>query len=283
MKQILVPINLRAQFQHVVKYAESVALKSGARPVFYYAGGPWFMKGSEHQVYHSESPIEPFLDHIRNKRARQTFQQVCEGLKQLGVDFSFKLSRNRSLSGLTQEVTEGAYDLLVMGSGTSHGIRGYLRSSVARRVIATVKTPVFVIPQASRYNEIEHITYAVDLADYDPAVIQQVKSIAGLFDAKLTIVHVNSEGEGLQKENYMTSLERTISDTLDYPKIYYKFFDHADVFRGIKKFVTLNGSNLIAMTNRKSFTWRNFFSKKSMTGRMTREMKVPILAFRKDN
>jgi hypothetical protein len=138
------------------------------------------------------------------------------------------------------------------------------------------------VPRESRYNEIRHITYAVDLTDYDPSIIQQVKHIASLFDAKLTIAHVNTDHAEQDREQYQISLERTITDTLDYPKVFYKFFDHADPFGGIKHFVSLNNSNLLAMINRKAFSWRElFFKPTSLTRKMVQEIRVPILAFRK--
>ena len=128
--------------------------------------------------------------------------------------------------------------------------------------------------------KIDHITYAVDLSEYDPSVIRQVKSIASMFDAKLTIAHVNQEAEGENAE-YIKSLEQTITDTLDYPKVYYKFFDSADILTGIQKLVSSNKSDLIAMTNRHETSWKDYFTGKGLTRKMVKDSTVPLLAFRK--
>ena len=58
-------------------------------------------------------------------------------------------------------------------------------------------------------------SYAVDLADYDAEIVSQVKSIAALFDAKLSIVHVNEVVEETEKVQYRESLEQVIAATLD--------------------------------------------------------------------
>lgn len=283
MNPILVPVNFRSEYENQLKYAESVALRSGAPLVLFYAGGKRVLKGGGAYEYAGEQPATELLDRVRNPRLRQQMEQLCTHLREQGITFRLKFVARRSLQEIVRETERTAYELLIMGTHRPAGLRGYFYGSLASRLVGRVKVPLFVVPTLSRFNEIEHITYAVDLADYDPAVIRQVKSIARLFDAKLTIAHVNTEQAEQQREQYLFSLERTITDTLDYPKIYYKFFDHADPLSGIKKLVSLSGSNLVAMISRRKLSWRNFFSDKSITRQMTRELSVPVLAFWKQN
>jgi nucleotide-binding universal stress UspA family protein len=278
MNQILIPLNPRSDYENILNYAESVAQKSGARLVLLYAGGRRAIKGQD-QTYHSHHPIGDFIDSIRKKRVQAHIRSICQRLLARSVNFTIQLV-NRSGSGEIIDADQQAdHDLILMGTHSRPGFRGIFEGSLASRVIGAVKTPVFVVPGRNRYNEIRHITYAVDLTDYDPSIIQQVKSIATLFDAKLTIAHVNSgANDKVNKENYLNSLERTISDTLDYPKINYRFFDHADPLAGLKKLINLEDSQMVAMTNRNTrYRW---FSR-SLTRKMARELTVPVLAFRK--
>ena len=283
MNPILVPVNLRSDYANQLKYAESVALRSGAPLVLFYAGGKRVLRGAGEFEYDSTLPIGDLLDRVRAPKLRQQVESLCHNLKTQGIAFKLKFVARRSLQEIVRETERTAYELLIMGTHRAAGLRGYVYGSLASRLVGRVRVPLFVVPSSSRFNEIQHITYAVDLADYDPAVIRQVKSIARLFDAKLTIAHVNTEQAAQQREQYLFSLERTISDTLDYPKIYYKFFDHADPLGGIKKLVHLSGSNLVAMISRRKFSWRNMFSDKSITRKMTRELSVPVLAFWKQH
>jgi len=278
MNQILIPLNPRSDFENILNYAESIALRSGAKLMVLYAGGRRATRGEGLQ-YDSEQPIGPFMESIRKHRIRQHIRSICQRLLEQRVDFSVQLV-NRSGSGEIIRATEQAdYDLILMGTHARAGLRGLFQGALASRVIGMVKTPVFVVPSRGRFNEIQHITYAVDLTDYDPNIIKQVKAIATLFDAKLTIAHVNSaEEEQANRERYLNSLEKTITDTLDYPKINYRFFDHADPLAGLKKLINLEDSQVVAMTNR---TKRRRWSNRSLTRKMTRELSVPILAFRK--
>ena len=280
MKQILVPINLRSDYENLMKYVASVGTKSRAKITLFYAGGKKILKGSGSAVFQQGESFEQFAVEIKQSRIRQSIGSICQMLINANIDFKFKFVPGRSVNEIVRETRRDNYDLVIMGTHAHKGLRGYLSGALASKVIEEVSTPVFVVPAKSAFNEIEHITYAVDLTDYDPMIIQQVKSIASIFDAKLSITHVNREGEN-EREQYLLSLERTIADTIDYPKIYYKFFDHADPMRGLIKFVDLNNSNLIAMINRKKFSWKTIFSQNHMTREVSRRVSVPVLAFNK--
>lgn len=281
MNQILIPLNPRSDDENILNYAESVALRSGAKLVVLYAGGRHAVRGEEMR-YESHEPVGPFIESIRRTRTRQHLHRICQRLFTQRVPFSIQVVNHSGVTEIVKATQQSDYDLILMGTHAQPGFLGILRGALVSRLLGAVKAPIFVVPARSRFNEIQHITYAVDLSDYDPNIIRQVKAIATLFDAKLTIAHVNpKEDQPLNREHYLNSLEKTISDTLDYPKITYRFFDHADPFSGLKKLVNLEDSQMVAMTNRKQFSWRQMLTRSSLTRKMTQELSVPILAFRK--
>ena len=281
MNPILVPLNLYADCENIIKYAESLAVKSGATLVFFHSGSKRLLPrlNTELRLYKEE--LENVLPSIKPPHIQGFLYQLADHFIELGIDFEFVFSPTSSIQPLLQEIENNEYAFVMTGTFAAPGIRNFFQGSLASRIIGAVDSPVFVVPESGCFYDIQHITYAVDLTGYDPKVIHQVKTIAGLFDAKLTIAHVNSELEAEEKEVYLSSLEQTISDTIDYPKVYYKFFDHADPLGGIKKFVNLNNSHLLAMINRRKFSWKEFFRDKSLTRKMARELSVPILAFQK--
>ncbi|MEZ4825628.1 MAG: universal stress protein [Bacteroidia bacterium] len=281
MKRILAPVNLRSDYENVLGYAASVAQRANAVLTVFYAGGSRILKNKNNRTFSSENSVETMLDEIRSAVVESAAKKIWEMLAGKGISFEFKFAESTSIYEIVRETQASPYELVIMGTHASPGLRGYFRTAMASRFISDVHTPVFIVPATRSFNEIQHITYAVDLADYDPRIVGQIKRIAAMFDAKLTIVHVNNAEPVSGKEQYVHSLEKMISDTLDYPKIYYRFFDHADPLNGIKKFVAQNNINLLAMINRKKFSWRNIFSNPGFTHQMTREGSVPILAFHK--
>ncbi|MEM7370690.1 MAG: hypothetical protein AAF587_18905 [Bacteroidota bacterium] len=282
MKPILVPLNLYADCENILTYAESIALKSGTKLVFFHPGSRKILPKLNTELRLGKDELPSVFDSIKPLHVQTYLRQFWEQFADHDIDFEFVFSPSSSLQGIIQEVETNSYQFVMTGTYAAPGIRNFFRGSLASRIIGSVNMPVFVIPASGCFYDIRNITYAVDLTAYDPNVIRQIKTIASTFDAKLTIAHVNSEQEeSTEKETYLKTLEQTISDTIDYPKIYYKFFDHADPFAGIKKFVNLNNSHMLAMTNRKKFSWREFFGDKSLTRKMAREISVPILAFQK--
>lgn len=281
MNPILVPLNLYADCENILKFAESVALRSGAKLVFFHSGSNRILPKLKTDLRLAGDELSNVLPSIKSPFIQEFLSEFMEHFISQDIDFEFVFSPKSSIQSLYTEIASHPYEFLMTGTFSAPGIRNFFRGSLAARIIGSVDTPVFVVPESSCFYDIQHITYAVDLTDYDPKVIHQIKTIAAVFDAKLTIAHVNTDIEAEEKEQYLRSLERTISDTIDYPKVYYKFFDHADPFGGIKKFVNLHNSHLLAMINRRKFSWRELFRTKSLTRKMARELSVPVLAFQK--
>lgn len=257
-----------------------MAEKSEAEIVFFLSGSKRSMKKSGAWRIGSVEEVHAVLDLLRNKQLRSSLAPLFEGLLEANVNFCLRFEPGKWTSELIELSRKENFDLMIVGTDANNGFRRYLRLSWISRLLGSIKTPIFILPPKSPFNEIQHITYAVDLTDYDAGVVDQIKGIASLFDAKLTIAHVNVEEDEMH-DQYVNTLDKTISSTLDYPKINYRFFDHADPFGGIKNLVHLNNTQVLALINRNKFSWGQLFRNKSMTKKMASELKVPVLAFRK--
>ena len=233
MKKILVPLNLRSDYQNVLNYAHSMSEKSEAEVVFFLSGSKRSMKKVGTWRPESVEEVKAVVNLMRNHRLKSNLIPLFSEFIERGTPFSIQFKPGNWTQEIVEHSQEGDFDLVIVGTDANNGLRRYMRLSWISRLLGAVKTPMFILPPKSRFNEIQHITYAVDLTDYDASVVNQIKGIASLFDAKLTIAHVNVE-EGELPDQYVTSLDKTISGTLDYPKINYRFFDHADPLSGIK-------------------------------------------------
>lgn len=280
MKKILVPLNLRSDYQNVLNYAQSLAEKSEAEIVFFLSGSKRSMKKQGTWRIGTIEEVIAVLDLVRSKQLRNELSPLFASLLEAEVGFSLRFEPGNWTNELIEFTQKENFDLMIVGTDATNGFRRYLRLSWISRLLGSIKTPIFILPPKSPFNEIQHITYAVDLTDYDATVVNQIKGIASLLDAKLTIAHVNVE-EGQMHDQYVNTLDKTISSTLDYPKINYRFFDHADPFGGIKNLVHLNNTQVLALINRNKFSWKELFRNKSLTKKMASELEMPVLAFRK--
>lgn len=278
MNKILVPIHPHDDYTHYLTYASFIAAKTGAEIHLCFLGQRGKLK--KQTSYDFGSNIKSLLQVCKKEKVKQEILNLSQKLFTQNLNFNIKFLNGSSVNEIIRETFRNSYDMIVMGHKEYRGFRSLLSEARVSKVIGQVNIPVFAIPMEQDFKNIDHITYAVDLTDYDPSIIQQVKSIAKIFDARLSITHVNSETE-VEKEKYLLALEKTIGDTLDYPKVTYKFFDHADPLNGILNFMKLNNSNMVAMISRTKFSWRQLLSPKSMTQLMSRKATVPILAFGK--
>ncbi len=282
MKKLLVPINFNADYQNVLNYALSIAQKSRAEITLFYVSGRRFLKGHQTLAFQPGNDLNNFQEALPSNALGQAIQRAVDLFMEENVNFTLQVTHGNFIKRVTDMCASTTYDLILLGTDQPSGMRGFLRNNPANELLKVVNTPVFVVPAASDFVALDHITYAADLSDYDPKVIRQVKAIAALFDAKLSILHVNQKEENKDNSTYINSLEQTITDTLDYPKVNYQFFDHEDILSGIQKSVKLNKSKLVAMVNRHETNWRDSFrSPKSLTHKMAQDLNVPLLAFKK--
>ncbi|MEM6630506.1 MAG: hypothetical protein AAF694_12580 [Bacteroidota bacterium] len=283
MQKILVPISAYLDDANSLDYARYLALKSQAHiTILYSRSRKWIQDSLDQGGIASLPPESEEVSSIKNRKVLRKLGDVVDTLKRDNIDFTFKYVPSLTIQGVSRECKEGAYDFVVLSTLPGSRIMGYLQRTYLSMIIGEIDIPVLMVPGKKMFSGIESITYTVDLTDYDPSIVQQVKSLATLFDARLNIVHVNrNEEEQENRGQYLNSLEQTITDTLDYPKVNYKFFDHKDAFSGIKKFVDGNNNQVVAMISRSKFTWRELFRGTSLTRRMVKESSVPLIAFNK--
>lgn len=276
MKNLFLPINLETEYRNVLDYAIAIADKSHAHVDIMYASGAWLKWGTFTYESENTSELIGFLKKFpEDKRGRVL--SIIRLLEAKQLSFTFTLTYANPLKAILQQVQKHTYEWAVMGT-RDRANTGIIRGPFVNKVVEQLHIPALIVPETLPFNDIHHITYAVDLMEYDASVIERVKSMAKMFDAKLSIVHVNPATE-TQSAQYASILECTINATLDYPKVVYKFFDYNDIFSGIEHFVSLNNTHLLAMINRHSFSTKK--ENTSLTQRAMKDLGVPLLAFKK--
>ena len=280
MQNILIPIQNLSTSGTWETFAKAIIEKTKPKVTVLFAGTSSQLKQNGQLPFDSFTNPEDLSHFFRKQKAASDLFELCSSWISIVDHISIEFHIGSLYRGIQRLEAKSSFDLVIWAPRPKNNIfSSYWEASKTANVIGYVKSPVCVVPSSPHFAEIDHISYAVDLCDYDPQIIRQVKQIAALFDAKLTLVHVNmSEESG---DAYIHSLEKTISDTIDYPKVHYRFFDHHDISTGIKQFVDINKTNLFAMTNRRKVNWRDLFSTKSLTMKMVQQLPIPLIAFSK--
>jgi|GEM_PF-3382860 len=277
MKKILLPISLRSDFDNALNYATSIAQKSNACLYIVVSNSSPVFKHISASIYTPNEIQQEIVDKISRDTFKQAFHGIIANLNACSLDFRVIVKKANLSKALIEVSQEDPFDLIVLP--TQYGGKWYqiFNRLKAHKLIGELEAPALIVPKERHYKEITHIAYATDLHAYHAKAIQHTKAFAGLFDASLSITHVNEEEED-ENEEYLANLQQTISDTIDYPKVYYRFFDHNDIMGGIQKFVNLSGTSILAMTNKKKTSWFQY-SEKSLTRKMAQKLSIPLLAF----
>lgn len=280
MQNILIPIQNLSTSGSWETFAKAIIQKTKPQITVLFTGSSTQLKQNGQLAFNASTKLGDLNQFLRKQKAASRLLELCSSWTSIVENISIEFYAGSLYRGIQRLEDQSTFDLVIWAPRPRKNVvTSYWEASKTANIIGQVKSPVCVVPSSPYFAEIDHISYAVDLCDYDPQIIRQVKQIAALFDAKLTLVHVNMTEES--GDAYIHSLEKTISDTIDYPKVHYRFFDHHDISMGMKQFVDINKANLFAMTNRRRINWRDLFSTKSLTMKMVQQLPIPLIAFSK--
>ncbi|MEQ8927039.1 MAG: universal stress protein [Fulvivirga sp.] len=180
------------------------------------------------------------------------------------------------LGELTEKVNETAqgekYDLIVMGTTGVSKRSGIYFGSNTEDVIEEVKKPVLCIPSGASFTKFKKIVYGSDFLEEDRVAIQEVISFATMFDARINVVHVNSDNEDAEYERFTKELKSFIQ----YNKISFANREYDDVGKGLLEYMRSENADLLVAFKRKRNIVESIFSK-SITKILSHTSDKPLL------
>ncbi len=170
---------------------------------------------------------------------------------------------------------ENAADLIVMGTtGDTARIKKWF-GSVSSKVMNESSCPVLLVPENARYKGVKNIMYAFDDIDLDKSIVQKLVDISQWFDAKLHLVHV--ESDGVKDPGYF--LKELIQKHYPDHQITLVAINSTDIVEGLYDYATSAEIDIISMATKN----RSFFSSvfhQSITQRMALHSELPLLIFK---
>ncbi|MBC6491409.1 universal stress protein [Flavihumibacter stibioxidans] len=216
MKRIVVPTDFSPTAERAFQYALDIAAKSGAAVI----------------LYHVYEPVESeFIDNV-TKRRLYNEQMESDLMKQLQrlthkfvpADFSVPVStilgRAPVVDNILGFAEHNQIDLVVMGTQGAGGLKRALVGTIASRIIKQADCPVLLIPEKFDWKLPAQIVYATDCMAPDRTAFNLVLSLAKLYEAKITVVHMihgdagetNLDQESGFFEKYAHALQQDYSD-----------------------------------------------------------------------
>lgn len=153
---------------------------------------------------------------------------------------------------LASMIADDQYDLIVMGTTGISRVGDIFIGSNTEDVIEKVKIPILCIPESADFHGFNKIVYASDFMKEDRRAIQKVISFATVFDARISVLHINPGDEEKAYKRFIEELKSFI----EYKKINFvnKHFKD-EVGMGIEEFMQEENSDLLVVFKKQ----RNFF------------------------
>ncbi|MEN7547451.1 universal stress protein [Rapidithrix thailandica] len=279
MKSILVPIDFSATSINALHYAIAIAKKLRSSITLFNSFQVPITTGI------NTPPVEYIetLTEEREQDHKNRLQKIIDDLEDpFYEDQSGKIQFViQVLQGLATDMIEEVseledFDMIIMGTSGASGFNEFLWGSITAHVMDRIHIPMMAIPEKAQFQGFRHLVYATDFQDQDIENIDYLKVFCELFDAELTILHVNKDEKKASLESKkLHQLEENYWFT-PVSQLHFKLIKNKSAEKGLLTFLKENNIDLIAvMPQHRGFIEGIFHS--SVCKRLTYHSDTPVL------
>jgi len=160
---------------------------------------------------------------------------------------------------ISKHISQHAADLIIMGTKGCSGLKEFFIGSNTEKVVRYSKCPVISIPEPVNFADINEIVFATDLIDDDGKVIESIKTFQKIFDARISLLWVNTIHIIQNEEEIKNNLEKLARDH-NLEKFSINVIKGVSAEIGIMNFVEKVGADLIAMATSSRHGLAHIFS-----------------------
>ncbi|QMU26662.1 universal stress protein [Adhaeribacter radiodurans] len=244
MKKMLVLTDLTDNSANAYRYAAQLAcqLQASIQLVFSFNGAAMTLNS-----------------HSLHSQKLQSFAKryACASLqKNDGNRTECLLCSDKWLEALPLLVGVHQPDLIIAGSDILEQIH---QEQGPMPLQALEQYPILWVPDQAHFQAPKHLLFVTDYTDQDPAIVEQVKAFAHLFQAEVTLIHFYSATDRvrlaqIKKEGEV--LHRLLAST----GLRYYLREEEDTVKGVYAFTTENPVDIILFATRDTHLAHKYFS-----------------------
>lgn len=243
MKKILVPTDFSKQADNAVKVAALLAKKYDAEIHLLH-----MVELPMHQIIatsnYSELPEAVFF----MKMAHKNFEESLENKNYLNdLDVYEHIKFNEIAVGVSEICQENQFDLIIMGSHGSDGLKELFIGSNTEKVVRTSNVPVVVVKNNHDSFDINNFVFASDFNDDNLGTYKQAVKLAQFFDAKIHLLTVNTAGNFRTTPVAEEAMNKYLKGT-NYSNHSLNIFNDVSIEQGILNFSKLINADLIGIS-----------------------------------
>ena len=275
MNHILVPTDFSENARNALQFAYNLARAVDARIYLFH---------TYHIPYiHAEMPAGMYQTAINEaeQEAKQNMEKLANDVLKQGTDevvpFTYDCKLGFAVEEILNYAEEQKVDMILMGTQGINGVADVIFGSITSSIVDKAECPVLAVQENSAYREIKNVAFATSYDKSDLKALQDLVDFVTPFNAAIKVVHVNEEGESIEKRQEEEFKEK-ISGKIEYNKLEFEVCQADDVAQGINRYVDEHDIDIIAVMKKKRGMFHNLFHR-SITRKMAFHAKVPLLAY----
>ncbi|UII26296.1 universal stress protein [Fulvivirga maritima] len=273
MNKIICPIDFSETSLNALEYAVEVARKFHSNITLIHV----FTESDFNKLLGEKSIGKTFKERLNmaDVKLEGIVSRINEDYKQDGVNCDYQLVLGDLIDNLLEQFRNG-YDLCVMGTTGISKSNDIFWGSNTEEVIEKAKIPTLCIPKDASFEGFRKIVYASDFMSEDRKAIQEVISFATMFDARISVLHINVKNNDREYKEFVSDLRSFIQ----YEKINFVNKEFKDeIGLGIEEYMEEENSDLL-MVFRKSRGFVGSMLHKSLTRTLSYSMNKPLFVLK---
>jgi len=289
MKTILIPVDFSDSTLTTCKYALNLAGVEPAKLFLFHiypnqlmVADSSFPAGIDSDTFINAE----FIKELREQAEQNILKLVKEVRLLIHESIQSTISIDHMISGgepeyeINRICEELNPDLIVMGT-RGEGKKGFLEGSMAKKLMATTKTPLLAVPDSFTKLTINKIMYALNFSEHDFSSIKTVLDLFSHVEKEIFVIHIELNEKMSEEERMMEVLQHSLEAS--YPDIKFNFH----VLNGSDKSIALRDISevfqidLITFIAHKTSFFQNLFSRQ-IHKKDFFKLELPMLALHED-
>jgi nucleotide-binding universal stress UspA family protein len=174
--------------EHAANYVLQIAKKTYARvQVMHVINTPidWVKIPLEKEKLYPETKAEIGIANLKLNELTKRFENE-------GIETKKSLVYNIGVENVSEHIKGKEFDLIIMGSHGTKGVKAFQIGSNAHKVLRSVSVPTLIVKQKPASDVIKHIAFASTFEEDQKNAFKQILKFSELVGAQLHLLYINT-------------------------------------------------------------------------------------------
>ncbi|SHN08288.1 Nucleotide-binding universal stress protein, UspA family [Cyclobacterium lianum] len=265
--KILVPTDLSENAENALAFAKAYALQQDASITLLY---------SYYAVYDFAAQAAEIIQTIEND-AKKALKKAIKSYGD-GVQMDYKIIQGTVSTAVYATVSNGDYDLVIMGTQGASGIKKKLIGSNTATVIKESEVPVIAVPFGASFDAVREIDVALELENENEGMFKKLISLTETWNLPYRVIHVITKPD-FNKKILFRGIESYVNENFPDSEFTFEKLEDEDVDKALDHFLEDKPACMLVMFSKDKGFFDLLF-KSSHSVEMAYHTHLPLLVIK---